>query len=222
MAELIKAITYGRLKKLDPRYVRRLIQQKGLPAEKKSGVWHVNPAAADEWLDEHCPRLAGQGPSPKARAKGPRGGPRVEDPAPLFSEGKSEGIDQHIIRLDRILGGFIGTLHDGQFDARAVTGIKQVSAELRMLERHRVEMREREDQLVPKDHHERVVATVAGIVVEEIQAFAASSPEATVALLSDAGVKVTEPTMRLMAAQANAQADSLRTRIADAIEASEI
>ena len=91
--------------------------------------------------------------------------------------GQAESIDQHIIRLDHLLAAFIGRLHDGQFDARAVTGIKQVSAELRMLERHRLETRERENQLVPKERHERVVTTFARIVVEENQAFAPRLPE---------------------------------------------
>ncbi len=221
MVELIKAITYGRLKGLKSRYMRKLIQQKGMPATKQAGSWHVDPAAADEWIAEHCPRLVGRRPAPKGRIERPRAGPRAVSPAaPPGTTG--EGIDQHIARLDQILAAFISTLHDGQFDARAVTGIKQVSAELRMLERHRVEMREREDQLVPKDRHERVIATIAGVVVEEIQAFASVLPEAMMTVLTDAGLKVDDGTMRLMAGQAEGQAESLRTRIADAIEASDV
>ncbi len=90
-----------------------------------------------------------------------------------------------------------------------------------MLERHRIEMREREDQLVPKERHERVVATFARIVVEEIQAFTPALPEAMMSVLAEASLKVDDRTLRLMTTQAEAQAEALRTRIADAIEASD-
>lgn len=190
-----------------------------MPGRKKGTTWYVEPDAAEEWLAQHSPRTVAREKGPKVRAQRPRKGPRA-DPAPTTPPAdQGEAIDQHIIRLDQILAAFISTLHDGEFDARAVTGIKQVSAELRMLERHRLEMRERENRLVPMDRHQQIMATLSRIVVEEIQAFAPRLPERIVTTLTEAGIKVNERMMRLMAAQAEGQTDILRTRIADAIEA---
>ena len=146
----------------------------------------MEPAASAEWLAQHSPRTTARQKGPKVRPKSPRKSPGV--PAP--PAGQAESIDQHINGLDQILAAFIGTLHDCQFDARAVTGINQVSAELRMLERHRIEMQERENQLVPKERHGRLVATFTRVVVEEIQAFAPKLPETIVTTLTEAGVKV--------------------------------
>ena len=100
-------------------------------------------------------------------------------------------------------------------------GTKQVSGGLRMLKRHRLEICEREEQLVPKDRHERVVAAFAWIVVEEIQAFTPALPEAMMSVLAEASLKIDDRTLRLMTTQAEAQAEALRTRIADAIQASD-
>ncbi len=44
---LVKAAAYARLIGVDPRSTVQLINQRGLPAQKVNGVWHLLPAEAD-------------------------------------------------------------------------------------------------------------------------------------------------------------------------------
>ena len=117
--------------------------------------------------------------------------------------------------------GVVSTLliHADSFDHRLVTAVKSVSAELRQLEVHRSQMRERDAQLMERDDHARILQTFARIVVDEINAWARSTPDIVGDALTEAGVKTNaKKVMRALDLALTTQADDLRTRIAEAVE----
>ncbi len=60
-------------------------------------------------------------------------------------------------RLDVVLTAFIDTACTGKIDRGAVTAIKQIAGDLRMLERHRMGMRKADKRLIDRDDHKRAV-----------------------------------------------------------------
>ncbi|MEE9609515.1 MAG: hypothetical protein V3U03_17395 [Myxococcota bacterium] len=232
----VKTAAYARMMGCTSRSIVRMIER-GLPARKKGGVYQVDVDQADRWIEEHAPRVwnrtnrSSRAKSPRSRAssaRGPgrRGRPAAAPPAAASSNGDLGSQDSRLRRLDAVLGRFIEHLEGDQavnLDARAVNGIKQLSTELRMLDRHRREMLEADGRLMPRDEARRTLATIGRIVAEEIEAFVPSSPDLMLSALTAGGVKLRNPAkvLKLLGGSAQKLSDQLRERIADAIEAME-
>lgn len=218
----IAAHAYARMIGCDPRSIRRLIDTKGLPAEKIGRTWMLRPSEADAWIADNSVRLSNRKKAARLPAKSPQA-PAERPEADPSLNGTGDSTTRHIRRLDAILSAYVDALYGGEFSPQAITGIKQVSAELRMLERHRMTMRQADDELVPRDEHERVVASIGRIIVDEIDAAAPTVPEAMLAALAEAGLEIdSKRGLQVLSAVAVEQALMLRGRIADAIDNSDI
>lgn len=214
---LLKAPAYARLMGVDPRSITRLIVERGLPAKKVKGVWHVRPAEADAWIEQYAPRIADRLlVAPKVRRP-----PRRGQAQPATLNGHDVAIDRHIRRLDVILEAFVETMYQGGYDRAAVTAIKQLSTELRQLERHRFDMREAERRTVGRDRYETAIGSIGQLVADEVGAFATVVPDRMLSALTRGGIKVSNSgkALQLLGQAAEKATNGLRDRIADAIEA---
>ncbi len=226
---------YARMLGCTTRSIVRLIER-GLPAKKNGGAWEVDVAQADCWVQSNARRIwnrtnrAAVGESPRSKgSSGRRPGRRrrrPSKPAPAADRnGDLQSEDERLRRLDAVLAKFIEHLEgdDVNLDARAVNGVKQISTELRMLDRHRREMLEADRLLMPRDEARRQLATIGRVVAEEIEAFVPSSPDILLSAMTRGGVKLRNPAkvLKLLSAAAKEISDQLRERIADAIESTE-
>jgi hypothetical protein len=219
---------FARLVGVDASWVRRLIREQKLPAVEIDGRWHVRPREAQEWIASHCPRI---GPRAKTRAHSPRPRrPQARPPTapPMNGNGHTLAVDgdpdHHVARLHQVLNGLSEALHGGDFDARACGSIKQLSGELRLLERHRLEMLRVKGKFIERADHERIVGTIGRIVADHVHAAAATSAHAAIAALTEAGVELSSPqdALRVLLHHAETTACELRQRIADAVEGLEV
>ena len=214
------------------RTVRKWISQ-GLPA-RKAGCplrWEIDEATVGPWIAGNAsrtvgPRIAGLAQALETTAG--NGAPTAGDEVEAAVDGDSSSPVRpdratHIDRLDLILEAFTDLLFNAQeFDPRLVTSVKAISTELRRLELHRLEMRKADDRLMDRADHARILATFARYVVDEIGAWARSTPDAVVDALTTAGVKVkAQRTIRQLDQVLEVQAETLRTRITAAIEQAE-
>ena len=176
-----------------PRTVRAWIRR-GLPARKtgRPPRWRIDAAKAGPWIAANGPPGVGAGITGLAIAAPPDAKDADPPAANLNDEADVErGIEKHIDRLDLILEAFTDLLFTAQeFDPRLVTSVKLISAELRRLEVHRLEMRQADDKLMDRADHARILSTFARYVVDEIGAWARSTPDAIVDALTAAGVKL--------------------------------
>ena len=211
-ARTIKAPIYAAQLGIAPRSLVRIIHQKMPGARKVNSVWRIDPAKAEPWLREKHPQIF---EAPMALPK--PGNNSQDDDA--FGDTDLEITDRHIRRLNRNLEGMVTILHDGTFDRNLVHGIKQVRAELRLLEKHRLEMRRAYAELMTRDEHRHVMATLAQIIATEIDGHGHSIPEDLLGALTTAGCTISKPKTALKAAirAVHRQVEQLRHRIADAI-----
>ena len=214
----IKAPAYAARLGINPRSLLRFIHDEKMPgASKPNGIWRIDPAKAEPWLRERHPRLF------KAEALAI---PTKSDNGRYRPAGDSElGItDRHIQRLKHILEGMVTVLHDGTYNRTLVQSITQISAELRLLEKHRLEMQTANAELMTRHEHRQRILTLARLIVTEIDGLGHSIPEELLDALTTAGCTISKPKTALKAATraAHEQAEQLRHRIADAIEKSTI
>lgn len=217
-ARTIKAPTYAAQLGIAPRSLLRFIHDEKMPGTSKpNGIWRIDPAKAEPWLRERHPRLF------EAEALTI---PTKSDNGQHRPAGDSElGItDRHIQRLKHILDGMVTVLHDGTYIRNLVQSITQISAELRLLEKHRLVMRTANAELMTRHEHRHVVATLAGLIATEIDGLGHSIPENLLGALTAAGCTISKPKTALKAATraAHEEAEQLRHRIADAIDKSTI
>ncbi len=210
----IKAPAYAARLGINPRSLLRFIHDEKMPgASKPNGIWRIDPAKAEPWLRERHPRLF------KAEALAI---PTKSDNGRHGPAGDSErGItDQHIQRLNHSLGGMVTVLHDGTYNCNLVHSIKQLSTELRLLEKHRLDMRNAYAELMMRHEHNHVIATLAQIIATEIDGHEPSIPEDLIGALTTAGCTISKPKIALKAATraSHEQVEQLRHRIADAVE----
>ena len=177
--------------------------------------WRIERSEAATWLAAHRPG-ATPGPGTVEQAAQPAQATADLDP---LAEAEA-GISKHIDRLDLILEAFTDLLFNAQeFDPRLVTSVKSISTELRRLDLHRLDMRKADAELMDRSDHMRVLGTFARLVVDEIQAWARSTPDGVVDVLTAAGVRVkAKRVIKLLDREAEAQATNLRERIMDAVE----
>ncbi len=229
------AAIYG----VDCRTVRKWIRQ-GLAARKAGDPlrWEIDEATAGPWVAANAsrtvgPRLAGLGALEPTTGNGtqavageaPSAGVRTPVTAEVETDRDDElaGAAAHIDRLDLILKAFTDLIFNAkEFDPRLVNSVKAISTELRRLEVHRLEMRKAEAALIDRADHVRVLGTFARLVVDEINAWARTTPDAVVDALTAAGVKI--KAKRVVTSLDNVleiQTAELRTRIAEAVEQAE-
>ncbi len=212
------------------RSVRKWIAR-GLPAEKVGHPprWMIDLDTAGPWVAANArggigPPIVGLAQTLEATAGNgsPTAGGEVETPA-VDGDDELGGTATHIDRLDRLLEAFTDLLFNAQeFDPRLVTSVKAISTELRRLELHRLEMRQADASLMDRADHVRILGTFARLVVDEIQAWARSTPDAVVDALTFAGVKVTaKRVVKTLDTVLEGQAAELRTRIVEGIEQAE-
>lgn len=214
----IEATAYAAILGIKPRSLRKIIAVEKMPGcSKRNQAWRINITKAEPWLRQHHPRLFEQ--EVIAIATGSRA--EEEPPSDLNEE---EIADRHITRLNRCLEGMVTVLHDGTCDRSLVQSIKQVSAELRLLEKHRLDMRTKNAELMTRHEHHHLVATLARVIATEIDGLGHNLPEEILSALTAAGCTVSKPKLALKAAAAAAteQVIDLRGRIADAIDRSTI
>ena len=231
----VRTAAYARMLRCTSRSIVRLIER-GLPAKRKGSSWELDVDQADRWIERNAPRVwnrtnrasTSKGPRTK-RTSAARPGRRrrtgSSPPAAVTGNGSPTSEDDRLRRLDAVLEKFIDQL-DGEevnLDARVVSGIKQLSTELRMLDRHRREMLEADRLVMPRDEARRQLATIGRVVAEEIEAFVPTSPDILLTALTRGGVKFRNPAkaMKLLGVATQTIADQLRERIADAIESAE-
>lgn len=158
-------------------------------------------------------------------ALAPKAQPKAQTLPPIPSSNGQVGRTTSVKaeRLGAILDVYLATMADGGYTPQVVTGVKQMLGELRLLERHEKEMKEADDRLIDRAEHERVVASIARIVVDEIEAAAPVAPDAMLSALTTGGVTLSDSRMalRLLSEAARGQAEQLRGRIADAIDTSD-
>lgn len=216
----IKAPAYAAMLGIKPRSLLKIITVEKMPGcSKRNRIWRVDPAKAEPWLRQNHPRLfeheviaIAPGSSSASRAD--------EEPVSELSE--EEAADRHIRRLNRCLEGMVTVLHDGTCDRALVQSIKQVSAELRLLERHRLDMRTRNAELMTRHEHHQLVATLARVIATEIDGLGHTFPEEVLSALTGGGCTISKPktALKLATITADAQVQDLRERIADAIDRS--
>ena len=214
----IKAPAYAARLGINPRSLLRFIHDEKMPgASKPNGIWRIDPAKAEPWLRERHPRLF------KAEALAI---PTKSDSGRHRPAGDSElGITDRLIQqLNHSLYGMVTVLHDSTYNRDLVHSIKQISAELRLLEKHSLEMRTANAELMTRHEHRHVVATLAGLIATEIDGLEPSIPEDFLGALTAAGCTISKPKTALKAATraAHEEAEQLRHRIADAIDKSTI
>ena len=211
-----------------PRTVRHWIRR-GLPARKQGHPprWMIQRADAGPWIAANGPPGIGTGIVGLAQALettagngAPTAGGEVEtavDGDDVFA------MDRHIDRLGKMIEAFTELVFNAkEFDPRLVNSLKTVSTELRRLEEHRLAMRKAEAALMDRDDHVRVLGTFARLVVDEIQAWARSTPDTVVDALTAAGVILkAKRVIRVLDQALEAKATELRTRITEAIEQAE-
>lgn len=200
--------------------VRRWIKS-GMPGAEKAGHpprWIItDPQLAAAWIAANAPRTTAA-PIAAAAIAGANGtGQDLAGEPPL--DPADATVDGHIHRLNHILLGLTElTFKLDHYDPRLTSGIKHVSAELRQLQEHRRAMLEADERTMDREHHERILAAFAGLVVEELQAFARQFPDVIVDALVDARVKVeAKRVTRLLHTVADQELDQLRNRLADAV-----
>ena len=195
--------------------------RRGLPATKggRPPRWRIERSDADPWIAANASAGIGQGIT---GLKIPAG--RVP---PAVGNGTKDdveaGIERHIDRLDLILSAFTDLLFNAkEFDPRLVTSVKTVSTELRRLETHRLEMRKADEELMDRADHVRILGTFTRLVVDEIQAWARSTPDEVVDALTRVGVKTkAKLVIRELDQALEAKASELRTRITEAMTQAE-
>ena len=118
----------------------------------------------------------------------------------------------------------VTVLHDGTYNRNLVHSITQVSTELRLLEKHRLEMRTANAELMTRHEHRHVIATLARVIATEIDGLGHTFPEEVLSALTGGGCTISKPktALKLATIAAEAQVQELRGRIADAIERSTI
>ncbi len=214
----IKAPAYAARLGINPRSLLRFIHDEKMPgASKPNGIWRIDPAKAEPWLRERHPRLF----KAEALALPTKSDNGKKGPA---GDSELEITDRHIQRLNHILDGLVTVLHDGTYNRNLVQSITQISAELRLLEKHRLEMLTANAELMTRHEHHRVIATLARLIATEIDGLGHSIPEDFLDALTTAGCTISKPKAALKAVTraAHEQAKQLRHRIADAIEKSTI
>ena len=213
---IIKAPAYAASLGINPRSLLRFIHDEKMPgASKPNGIWRIDPAKAEPWLRERHPRLF----KGEARAI-----PTKSDNGRHRPIGDSElGITDWIIqRLNHSFGAMVAVLHDGTYTRDLIHSIKLLSTELRLLEKHRLEMRNAYAELMTRHEHHHVIATFAQIIATEIDDLEPSIPEDLLGALTTAGCTISKPKTALKAATraVHRQVEQLRRRIADVIERS--
>ena len=195
--------------------------RRGLPATKRGRPprWRIKRSVADPWIAANASAGIGQGiPGLKIPA-------RIDPPATGNGspDDVNAGIEKHIDRLDLILEAFTDLLFNAkEFDPRLVSSVKSISTELRRLETHRLEMRKADEELMDRADHVRVLGTFARMVVDEIQAWARTTPDEVVDALTRVGVKLkAKRVIRELDEALEAKASELRTRITEAISQAE-
>lgn len=232
MGELVRCATWAAEIGVDPRSVTRW-RQRGLPAQKIRGIWHVDPALAAAWAEENAPRawnrrplaLADHAPEsapPEKSEESPTATPRRvqnEKPEPP-PETELESLDRHIERLSSIFTGLLQTVERGHLTPQLLTGIKQTSGELRQLEKHRLEMRAAEANLISREDHEEAIGTIANAVALEVDTIPQLLPDLAAELISEAGITLRAPRKHHHALRAAAETTARRIRasIADRIQ----
>ena len=214
----IKAPAYAARLGINPRSLLRFIHDEKMPgASKPNGIWRIDPAKAEPWLREWHPRLF----EAEALALPTKSDNGQHGPA---GDSELEITDRHIQRLNHILDGMVTVLHDGTYSRNLVHSIKQVSTELRLLEKHRLEMRTANAELMTRHEHCNLITTLAQLIATEIDGLGHSIPENVLGALTAAGCTISKPKTALKAAirAAHEEAEQLRHRIADAIEKSTI
>lgn len=214
----IKAPAYAARLGITPRSLLRIIYEEKMPgASKPNGIWRIDPAKAEPWLRDRHPRLfEAEVLAIPTKPDNGRHGPG--------DDSELEFADRHIQRLKHILDGMVTVLHDGTYYRNLVQSITQVSTELRLFEKHRLAMRTANAELMTRHEHRHVIATLARLIVTEIEGLGHSIPENLLGALTTAGCTISKPKTALKAATraAHEEAKQLRHRIADAIEKSTI
>ncbi len=214
----IKAPVYAARLGITPRSLLRFIHDEKMPgASKPNGIWRIDPAKAEPWLRERHPRLF----EAEALALPTKSDNGKNGPA---GDSELEITDRHIQRLNHILEGMVTVLHDGTYNRILVQSITQISAELRLLEKHRLDMQIANAELMTRHEHRHLIMTLVRFIVTEIDGLGHSLPEDFLGALTTAGCTISKPKTALKAATraAHEQAEQLRHRIADAIEKSTI
>ena len=222
----IKAPAYAYSLGITPRSLVRFIVDERMPgARKVRSVWRITPSKAEPWLRENHPKLFADEPLalPTNPEKG-RDDSIGETDDDSIGETDLELADIHIRRLNKSLTSMVTVLSEGTYNRNLVHSIKQVSGELRLLEKHRLDMRRANAELMTRHEHRHVMATLAQIIATEIDGHGHSIPEDLLGALTTAGCTISKPKTALKAATraAHEQAEQLRHRIADAIEKSTI
>jgi len=199
----------------------------GLPARKAGHPrrWMVRLDLAGPWVTANAPRAIGPPITGLRQAIEATAGRNGAAPAggDVDHDGELDGTVRHIDRLDGILEAFTDLLcNANEFDPRLVVSVKAISTELRRLEVHRLEMRKADSELMDRSDHVRVLGTFARLVVDEIEAWARSTPDHVVDCLTAAGVKTNgKRVLKMLDAELQDRASELRTRIADGVERAE-
>ena len=197
---------------------------RGLPARKagRPPRWMIELEVAGPWIAANGSAAVGRGIgglTMPARSDEPPAGKDDKDDKD-DDEPVETGIKKHIDRLDLILEAFTDLVFNAkEFDPRLVSSIKSISTGLRRLELHRLEMRQAEAELMDRSDHVRILGTFARLVVDEVAAWARTTPDVVVDTLTEAGVKLkAKKVINALVHALEIQASILRTNITQAIE----
>jgi len=204
---------------ISTRTVRYWIRR-GLPASKagRPPRWIIDLEVAGPWIAANGGAGIGQGITGLTMPTRPE--PPAADEEPAEDRAVETGIAKHIDRLDLILEAFTDLLFNAkEFDPRLVSSVKSISTELRRLERHRLEMRQAEAELMDRADHARILGTFARLVVDEVGAWARTTPDVVVDALTAAGVELkAKKIINCLVHALEIQATTLRTNITTAVE----
>lgn len=118
---LTKAPASAHVRGVAARSIARLIER-GTPAEKIKGVWHVNADVADDWIEQHASRSAHRTKGPRLKRESPNSNATADDdqavpannPGELEDasspDGDLQAVNRPIRHLDGIRDVFIETL----------------------------------------------------------------------------------------------------------------
>ncbi len=193
-----------------PRSVRRWIAR-GMPATREGRFWRIDPDAAKAWLEEHVAEPTSFIiPALEPPAAG------VDVPAEDWAELDVAAVDRHVDRLSQMFNAF---LDGATLDSSRTRSLSAVSTELRLWEAQRAAMRTRAESLIDREDHLRMLGAFAHLVIDELDAWSRSTPDAVIDALAELGVRVkAKRTARALDLLLAERADELRSRITHAVE----
>lgn len=205
------------------RQIRNLCAE-GMPGVMKGerNQWLIDPALATPWISDpaNANRISGRIPIPLPPASSrPAAGPALQEQR---SGGLTSVLERHISDMDALVGVLLQVMtgsgqQPARFDPRAVTMMKQTITEIRMAETHALQMRQADQQMIARERHNRICATLATVFRQDLELMVGRWPDVMLAKMTEAGIAIADPAaaLKVLRSAAESEVFGQLTRLAD-------